>query len=375
MKKRIRGVYLKKILPLAIVLLAVAAALLAATGFGAVKSFGEAPQLNKLAAEELKGAQAYARIADIIGEFAVKPKSYDSDGNIVDYKARYCVYRTDAGDYLGICIRGKTELINAAQYVAALEAYSTEELAQFNMGTVEGTVGKLEDYLYDMLRSAVANNVTEEGEETHDEAFLDAHVLPLVLENGYLGTMPRPWCWALTIIALMLIASALVYIGACVTGYWEKPAKALVSELGKEAANAAFDEGEDFGKKLRIGPERIFVAGRLVTDVVKTDSVIWTYGRSRRLETGENFWSLVMKTTEGEEFVAPVGSAGTAQAALEKILSFGGPVVTGFDKDKQRLYERDLTGFIGRAKKLFAEQKLRAAESEETAEGEEPEEE
>ena len=83
-----------------------------------------------------------------------------------------------------------------------------------------------------------------------------------------------------------------------------------------------------------------------------------------------------MKTTEGEEFVAPVGDAGTAQAALERILYFGGPVVTGFDKDKQRLYERDLTGFIGRAKKLHAEQKLHAAEAgEEAAEGEEPEEE
>jgi hypothetical protein len=373
MKKRIRGVYLKKILPLAIALLVAAAALFAATGFGAFKSFGEAPQLNKLASEELKGARAYARIADIIGEFAVKPKSVDSEGNIVEYKARYCVYKTDAGDYLGICIRGKTELINAAQYVSALEAYSTEELAQFNMGTVEGTVGRIEDYLYDMLRSAVQKSAGE-GEE-FDEAYLDAHVLPLVLENGYLGTMPRPWSWALTIIGLLLAASAVVYLCACLTGYWEKPRKALVSELGREAAEKTFDEGEDFGRKLRIGPERIFVAGKLVTDVVKTDEVIWTYGRSRRLEGGGNFWSLVIKTTEGGEFVAPVGDAGTAQAALEKIVSFGGPVVTGFDKDKQRLYERDLTGFIGRARKLFAEQKLRASEPEEAAEDGEPEEE
>ena len=125
-----------------------------------------------------------------------------------------------------------------------------------------------------------------------------------------------------------------------------------------------------FGKKLRIGPERTFVAGKLVTEIFKTGDVIWTYGRSKRLEGGANFWSLVMKTTGGEEYVAPVGDAGTAQAALEKIVSFGGPVVTGFDKDKQRLYDKDLTGFIGRAKKLHA-----AALAAEKEEPEEPEEE
>ena len=375
MKKRIRAVYLKKILPLAIVMLAVAAALLAATGFGAFQAYSKAPELSKLASGELKGTKAYAKISDIIGEFAVKPKSYDSEGNIAEYKARYCVYKTDAGDYIGICIRGTSELIAAEQYVSALEAYTTEELSQFNMGSVEGTVGKLEDYLYEMLRGAVQQEELEEGEPEHDEAFLDAHVLPLVLENGYLGTMPRGATWALTIIAAMLIAAALVYLIAAAAGQWEKPMRQLIADESLTGANAAFDAGEDFGKKLRVGPERIFVAGKLVTDVVKTDSVIWTYGRSKRLEGGANFWSLVMKTTEGEEFVAPVGDAGTAQAALEKIVSFGGPVVTGFDKDKQRLYERDLTGFIGRAKKLFAEKKLHAAEAEQAAGDEEREEE
>lgn len=369
MKKRIRAVYLKKILPLAIVMLAVAAALLAATGFGAFKAYSQAPELAKLASSELKGAKAYARISDIIGEFAVKPKSVDASGNVVEYKARYCVYKTDAGDYLGICIRGQRELIAAEQYVSALQAYTTEELSQFNMGSVEGTVGKLEDYLYEMLRGAVEQEEIEEGEPEHDAAFLDAHVLPLVLENGYLGTMPRSGTWALTIIAALLVAAALVYLVAAATGYWEKPRKALVSELGKENAEKTFDEGEDFGKKLRIGPERIFVAGKLVTDIVRTGDVIWTYGRSRRLEGGENFWSLVLKTTGGEEYVAPVGDAGTAQAALEKIVSFGGPVVTGFDKDKQRLYDKDLTGFIGRAKKLHAA--ALASEKEEPGEPEE----
>lgn len=373
MKKRIRAVYLKKILPLAIVLLAVAAALLAATGFGAFKAYSKAPELSKLATSELKGAKAYARISDIIGEFAVKPKSYDADGNVAEYKARYCVYKTDAGDYIGICIRGKRELIAAEQYVSALEAYTTEELSQFNMGSVEGTVGKLEDYLYEMLRGAVEQEELEEGEPEHDAAFLDAHVLPLVLENGYLGTMPRMGTWALTIIAALLVAAALVYLIAAATGYWEKPMRRLIADESAAGANAAFDEGEDFGKKLRIGPERTFVAGKLVTEIFKTGDVIWTYGRSKRLEGGANFWSLVMKTTGGEEYVAPVGDAGTAQAALEKIVSFGGPVVTGFDKDKQRLYDKDLTGFIGRAKKLRAA--ALAAEKDEPEEpGEETEE-
>ena len=357
MKKKIRGVYLAKILPAAAAMLVLAAILFAVTGFGAFKAFGEPVQMKTLAADELKGKWAYVRISDILGDFAASAKSRAADGSVVEYKERYCVLLTDSGDYVGVCIRGKSELIAAEQYVSALEAYTTEELSQFNMGSVTGTVGKLGDDLYSIL----CDWVEQESGAEHDEQFYKEHVLPIVLENGHLGTMPAILTWILSIIAVLLVAAALVFIIAAFTGYWEKPMRSLITSEGADAANAMFDAGEDFGPKLRVGKDRIFVSGKLVTDVVKTEDVIWTYGRSRRLDAGGTVWSLIIKTTGGEEYSAQTGDAGSVQAATDKIVSFGGPVVTGFDKDKQRLYERDLTGFIGRAKKLHAAQ---AAQSE-----------
>lgn len=353
LKKKIRGVYLKTILPAAGAMLVLAAVLLAVTGFGAVKAFSEPVQLKSLSAGEMNGKWAYVRISDLLGSFAAVAKTRDSAGNIDTYKERYCVFRTDNGDYVGVCIRGTSELISAEQYVSALEAYTTEELSQYNMGSVTGTIGRLDDNLYDILCSWVEQ---ESGEE-HDSQFYSEHVLPLVLENGYLGTMPAVLTWILSIIAVLLAAAALVFLIAALTGYWEKPMRALIASEGIDAANVMFDDGESFGNKVRVGAERIFISDKLVTEIVKTDDVIWTYARSRRLDAGGTVWSLVIKTVHGEEYSAQTGDAGSVQAAIDRIVSFGGPVVTGFDKDKQRLYERDLTGFIGRARKLHAAQK------------------
>lgn len=362
-----------KILPIVAALLVLAAILLAVTGFGAVQSFGSATPLNTLSHDELYGKRATARVSDILGDFAAKPKTYDEEGNIAEYKERYVVYKTQEGYYLAICIRGARELINAEQYVNALEAYTTEQLSQFNMGNVEGTVDKLEDYLYTMLCSWLEQEGGEES-ETYDEEYLSQYVLPLVLENGHLGKTSRTVTWALTIVALLLIAAAIVLVIELLAGYWEKPMRSLIASEGADRADEIFGNAEEFGKKLRIGSDRIFVSGKLVTDIIRTDDVIWTYGRSRRLDNGDTLWSMVLKTTQGEEYAAQVGEARLVQGATDLLVSFGGPVVTGYDKDKARLYERDLTGFIGRARKLHAARKSEDPSGEAEEETEQPEE-
>ena len=79
--------------------------------------------------------------------------------------------------------------------------------------------------------------------------------------------------------------------------------------------------------------------------------MIWAYARSRRLEGGALTWYFVMKTTDGREYTAHLGQAANVQAAEEELKRLVSPLCTGYDKEKQQLYEKHIKTFCARVRK------------------------
>lgn len=345
MIKKIRGRYLKIILPVSAALLAAAALLLWATGFGIFDALSAPANITELRSGSLMGQRVFVSVTDILGDFAALPESYDSDGNVASYKERYCVVKV-GDDYMGVCIRGDEELSDVAQYVSAISAYSAEQLASFNMGSVTGTVNRLKSDTYSMLVGWVQQQETDK-----DEFYIAQHTLPYVVEDGYLGSTSAGLTWTLSIFALLLVLGAAVLLIMAAAGVWERPLRAFIKETGKKAAEEDFAASAFEAPNLRMGPKHIYIFGKMATDIVETDSVVWAYPRSRRLEGGALKWSLVLRTADGGEYAAFMGPAAPVEKSMEELESYGYPLTTGYDKEKQRLYDKDLTGFVGWVKK------------------------
>ena len=143
------------------------------------------------------------------------------------------------------------------------------------------------------------------------------------------------------------------YVGSQVFGVAPEDAaqrmRAALRQHGKRLA-ADFDNAEVLGERLRIGQDFLWVFGPMNTRILETKDVIWAYPRSKRLEGGKQAWSLVMKTDWGSEAAAKLDSEAAVEKAVAALRSRGFPMTVGFDKEKQKLYKKDLAAFRHRAR-------------------------
>ena len=233
-------------------------------------------------------------------------------------------------------------------------------------GSFTGTVNRLKDpEVLGRLRSWLTAHQISDGTDNYSgtdvsgyegaargdyTAYLDAAILPLVLETGHLGTRSAGTVTLLTVLALALVLLALLLGVSVLLGLWEKPTKAAIREYGLKRLAGDYDLAGIAGDSLRIGNDFLWVFGPLFTHIYEIREVVWLYPRSRRLEGGKKRWSLVLKTEHGEEDAAPLDSEWAVEQAIQTVIARGWPITVGFDREKQKLYKKDLAAFKGRVR-------------------------
>jgi hypothetical protein len=351
--------------------------MLALTGFRFIDIFKSPVHLDLVAAGELEGAYAYIRVSDIEGTFARYGAEAAEGETEVDIVERYCVYVVDNDKYLGIAIKG-SHLADIEQFSAAMESFGEEKARSMDFGTLTGTVQPMDEELQVLLREWVKQTVltepsvvqgpytTEEQEETPEQLeYYEEHVLPLILKVDTMGASSKTVVYIFFILAMLFLVIAVLLILSMFLGIWDKPVRQLAAGSDSAALEKDFSEGKSVGSALHIGHTYIWWFKKAKTDVLKTAEIVWVYPRSKRLEGGRLRWSLILKTEDRREYAIVLGEIEKVQEAMDAIVAEGYLVSTGFDKQKQKLYDKDISAFKARIKKEYKEK-------EETETGSEP---
>ncbi len=360
MKMAVRKRYLRFLLPAAALLLLLALLALWISGFGFRYLFRRPVNLSDLSPEGLKGSYVTLPVTGAGERFTYLGYQNDDGSPVITEEYTVCQL---GGKYLMIRVTKKDlpvldKYLNAADLVQSGELGSVLEA---NMGKLTGTVNKAGSDAMKQLRSWLSNhqidklNLTDKlngadisgypgVSEGKYDAYLDDVILPLELDTGYLGVRSSGTVKTLSVIAALLLLLALALLVSIPLGFWEKRMRAALRQHGKKLT-ADYDTSEILGASLRLGQEFIWVFGTLDTRILEVKDVIWAYPRSKRLEGGKQTWSLVMKTDWGSEASAKLDSEAAVEKAVAALRSRGNPLTVGFDKEKQKLYKKDLAAF------------------------------
>ncbi len=365
MKTAVRKRYLRFLLPGMGVLLLLAFLLLWISGFGFRYFFKKPAKLSEVPVSELRGSYVTLSVTEAGDQFTYLGYQ-DSEGNPV-ITEEYTVCQV-GGKYLMIRVTKKdlpvlNKYLNAAELVQSGEIGSVLEA---NMGTLTGTVVKARTdavkqlrswltahqidahLLKDMLNGADISGYAGAAQGNFD-AYLDDVILPLELDVGNLGVRSGGTVKLLSVVALLLILLALALIVSIFLGVWEKPMRAAIRQHGRRLYGD-FDMAEVHGAGLRMGRDFVWVFGTMFTRILEVKDIVWAYPRSKRLEGGKQAWSLVMKTGEGEEAATKLDSEAAVEQAIGSLLNRGFPMTVGYDKEKQKLYKKDLAAFRHRVR-------------------------
>ena len=365
MRKRVRMSYMKLVLPLFVVGLLLCALLLALSGFGIRYAFASPVPLDQLQETGLEGAYASAPITELEGTFARYGLPSEEGDTDVDIAQRFCVLPFGEDKYIGVRISDDAQLETVATYFAALEELGRDQVDSQNLGVLTGTINPMPDELYDffcqwgeqvVLEDDAENNpfyIAQDDEPLTDEQVeqLHTHMLPLLLDVGYFGSHPAGTVYILTAVAALFLLASLALLIAALCGCFDRSVRVLLRREGAARLAQDYAAGQDFGSHLRICPDFCWHFKRVGTEVFATKDIVWAYPRRRRLEGGRVVWLLVMKTVEKQEYSVLLGVGNAVEAAIETLESLCPVLSVGFDADKQKLYDRDLAGFRGMAKK------------------------
>lgn len=368
MFRSIRKRYLRFLLPAVLLLLLLAFLLFWISGFGILTLRQEPVELSQLSPERVEGSYATVEVEELDVTFGFFGYEDPATGEVT-VEERYCVYPME-GKYLIILAPGEyvSQLEmkdDAAELIASGEVGSVMEL---DYGSFTGTVDtKPEKKVVEILKnwivehhiseSKLTDRFTEadlsgyEGAAEGDySAYLEDVILPVQLKVGHVGRMSFSTVRQLTAAAALLALLALLLLASIFAGLWERPLRSALRLHGKENLSGDFVKTDPFGRKLRVGNAYLWLFGPLFTRIVPTADVIWAYARSKRLEGGKLSWSLVLKTVDDREYAVRLGDSALVQSAITAIQAKGHPLVLGFDKEKQKLYQKDLNAFRARAK-------------------------
>lgn len=345
MYRKVKMNYMKLVLPVMAALLALALVIMLITGFGIRYGLMTSVPVESIPAESLEGSCAQIRTNQIEGTFARKGHAVE-EGQPVDVIERFCMVQLENGSYLGVHIVDDDDLYAVEKLAAAATEFGAEEAKTMDFGVMRGTINEMPEELYSIF-------CTWADEYAANELTLNSYedvVLPLMLEVNYYGAFHQSICIVLTVIAAVLAVLAIALLISSFTGVWDKPVRSEMKKEGKAALEEEFKNAEEFAGRLYLGKKHIWCFQKLATDIFCTADVIWAYARSRRLEGGKLTWYLVMKTVDKREFSVHLGDTATVQAAEEKLKTLVKPLCTGFDKEKQKLYDKDISTFRAKTK-------------------------
>ncbi len=368
MYRSIRKRYLRILLPAAAILLLAALILLWVSGFGILTLMKDPVQLTQLGPDNVEGSYATIRVDDLDVTFGFFGYQDSATGETV-VEERYCLYPLE-GKYLIIKATGEAvEQLqmkdDAADLIASGQVGSVMEL---NYGSITGTVDTRPDKkIVEILKTWITTNYLkadsltdrftgadlsgyEGAAEGNYAAYLADVILPVQLQADHVGRMSFSAVRRLTLLAGVLVLLAVLLLVSIFIGFWERPLRSALRLYGKESLAEDFAKTDPFGHKLRVGSGYIWIFGKLFSRIVPTADVVWAYARSKRLEGGKLSWSLVLKTVDDREFSVRLGDSALVQNAITAIQAKGYPLVLGFDKEKQKLYQKDLNAFRARAK-------------------------
>ena len=360
MKLAVRKRYLRFLLPLLALLVLLAFLALWASGFGFRYLFKKPLLLSEVPEDKLEGSYVTVPVTEA-GEQFTYLGYYDEDW-LPAITEEFTACKLN-GKYLIIRVTTK-DLPVLDKYLNAAELVQSGELGSIleaNQGKLTGTVNKVSPDAEKQLRTWLSNHHIDRlnqydrynGADISGypgisagkyDAYFDDVILPLQLDTSYLGIRSAAATKALTAVAVILLLLALALAVSILLGLWEKRMRAAVRQHGKRVA-ADYETAEVFSSRLRIGQDFIWVFGPMSTRILEVKDVLWAYPRSRRLEGGKQLWSLVMKTSWGSEAAAKLDGEAAVEKAVAALRSRGNPMTVGFDKEKQKLYKKDLAAF------------------------------
>ena len=362
MKMAVRKRYLRFLLPALGALLLLAFLLLWLGGFGFRYLFQKPKLLSEVPVSELKGSYVTLPVTEAGQQFTYLGYQ-DAEGKPV-ITEEYTVCQL-GGKYLMIRVTKKDldKCLNAAELVQSGELGSVLEAS---MGKLTGTVNKARPDALKQLRSWLSSHQLDAHNQVDKysgadissypgvaegkfDAYLDEVILPLELDVGNLGVRSGSTAKTLSFAALLLLLLAAALLVSIFLGLWEKPMRAAIRQHGRRLY-ADYDMAEVHGPTLRMGRDFLWVYGLMFTRVLEIRDIIWAYPRSKRLEGGRHRWSLVMKTDAGGEAAAMLDSEAAVEQAIGSLLNRGFPMTVGYDKEKQKLYKKDLAAFRHRVR-------------------------
>ena len=171
-------------------------------------------------------------------------------------------------------------------------------------------------------------------------------ILPYHATIGSWGSRSEAGATTLAVLALVFLLLAIALLITIPLGLWERPYREALRKWGKPALRKDFAQGRRFGRRnnLVLGDTYVWWLRSFSSRVMPVEDILWVYPRSRRLEGGRKDWSLGLRS-EQEQWSVRLGELSTVHLAMEAIRDKGHPVAMGFDKEKQKLFEKDLPQF------------------------------
>ena len=361
----VRSRYLRVLIPAMLVLLVLAALLWAAGGSGCVYRFRQPREADTLHLEDLEGS--YVTVpADTLAAQTYAFMGYTDEYEETIIEERFCYLIVD-GKYLPVRVT-KADVAELNKYEDGEQMVADGvigSLLELKFPKLEGTVvpGEFSD-TRDMLVQWIAkqNIVTDRDGVTTDKAtgadlsryaetgdysaYLNDVILPYRMTIGYWGSRTHGGAVVLAILAALCLLLALLLLASIFLGVWERPYRQALRKWGRKSLGQDFAKADRFGKRknLLLGDEYIWWLRTFSTRVMPVTDVLWIYPRSRRLEGGKKDWSLGLRS-ENEQWGVRLGEPGTVQRAMGAIQAKGHPMAVGYDKEKQRLFEKDLVQF------------------------------
>ena len=368
----IRSRYLRVLVPVILVCLCLAALFWFLGGSGAVYRFRKPVGAEELRLNTLEGSYFTAPADTLAAQtFAflgyTTTDEYGEEDTVI--QERYC-YLIVEGKYLMVRVT-EDDVAELAKYEDGEEMVANGvigSLLELHFADLAGTVvagearesresrAVLEQWVVSQNISTDENGVTTDSAtgadlsryaETGDYSeYFDEVVLPMHMTMGYWGDRTHAGAELLAILALIFLLLAVLIIVSIFLGLWERPYREALRRYGQKALRQDFRRGERFGRRSNfvLGDTYVWWLRTFGSRVMPLEEVLWIYPRSRRLEGGKKDWSLGLRS-EGEQWGVRLGELSTVQRAIEAIRDKGRPVAMGYDKEKQKLFEKDLQQF------------------------------
>ena len=370
MSTAVRSRYLRLLIPVLAVLLFLSALAWVLGGSGCVYRFRRPVEPDSLRLDTLEGS-FFTVPADTLAAQTFAFLGYtDAEENTV-IEERFC-YLIVEGKYLPVRVT-KADVDELSKYEDGQQMVAEGTIGsmlELRFAPLTGTVVRGEDRnTRDMLIQWITtHNITTDREgvtrdtatgrdvsqyaETGDySAYLNDVILPCHATIGYWGNRTRGGAEVLAILSLVFLLLAVLLLVSLLLGVWERPYRAALRKWGKKELRQDFCKGVRFGRhrNLVLGEKYVWWLRTFSSRVMPVEEVLWVYPRSRRLEGGKKDWSMGLRS-ESEQWSVRMGELSEVHLAMEAIRDKGYPLAMGFDKDKLKLFEKDLPQFKAKAR-------------------------